>query len=114
MGVLIIVGVPTSMLPIQLPAQVQLSQTLQTDSGAPEDVKILYNLDPGNGIWFSTPQGPLKQLTFAKTVPPFPQGYVDDMLLIPGPGQPRAVFEIIESICDPMCQQRAITVVQIV
>ncbi len=52
---------------VSLPASVQLTQRLESDS-PPEQVTLVYDLDPSGDVWFATPGGPAKTLTLVATV----------------------------------------------
>lgn len=113
MGVIIIGRLAANPGGINLPGTVRLTQSLRTNTGAAEDVQIVYDLDPSHFVWFATPQGPSKSLQVARTVPSFPQNFFDDVNLVQGPGAVVDVFEIIQTICDPACRMRDIVTVQI-
>ncbi|HEX5717990.1 MAG TPA: hypothetical protein VF179_17655 [Thermoanaerobaculia bacterium] len=96
------------------PETVRLTQSLRTNTGAAENVQIVYNLDPSHNVWFSTPQGPFKSIQFVRDVPAAPQNFFDDVTFIQAPGAVVDVFEIVQNICDPACRMRDIVTVHII
>ena len=113
MGVIIVGRLAANPGGITPPATVRLTQTLRTNSGAPEDAQMIYDLDPSHDIWFSTPDGPFKRIQTVRTIPASPQNFSDDVPFVRGNGTPVDVFEIIQTICDPNCRMRDIVTVQI-
>ena len=82
----------------QLPASIELSQRLSTDTG-PEQVYLRFGLAQGNDVWFDTGDGLTKTLVRLATVDG--DGKVrQEVKLVQGRGLNTTYVEIEETIFD--------------